>query len=451
MAHHPLTVLIVDDEPAMRLVLEARLRSWGYETLLAPDAEEAERLVQSSDPDIVLSDVVMPGKSGLELLPALKANNRGRPVILLTAQGTIDMAVEAIKQGAQDFLTKPLDHAKLRAVLDAAREEIELRRDSRKLAVRAERDSGFGAFVGTGKRMKEVYELLLDVAASDASAILTGESGTGKELAARAIHDRSARARGPFVAVNAAAIPETLIESELFGHEKGAFTGAVTSRPGCFELAHRGTLLLDEIAEMPVALQPKLLRVLEDGRVRRVGGRQEFAFDVRVIAATNRDPREAVQKGLLREDLYYRLNVFTVTLPPLRDRKEDIPLLVQHFLGEFNSKHKAAVVALRPEAFDLLRQCSWPGNVRELRNVMERAVILAKGEWIEISHLPPYLRHPEPESKIVLPTGTTAAETEKELILRTLEQTGQNKAEAARRLGLDVKTIRNKLKSYGMG
>jgi DNA-binding NtrC family response regulator len=449
--NHPLTVLIVDDEPAMRLVLEARLRSWGYETLLAPDAEEAERLVQSSDPDIVLSDVVMPGKSGLELLPALKANNRGRPVILLTAQGTIDMAVEAIKQGAQDFLTKPLDHSKLRAVLDAAREEIELRRDSRKLAARTERDGGFGAFIGTGKRMKEVYELLQAVAASDASAILTGESGTGKELAARAIHDRSARAQGPFVALNAAAIPETLIESELFGHEKGAFTGAVTSRPGCFELAHRGTLLLDEIAEMPVALQPKLLRVLEDGRVRRVGGRQEFAFDVRVLAATNRDPREAVQKGLLREDLYYRLNVFTVTLPPLRERKEDIPLLVQHFLQEFNTKHKATVVAVRPEALDLLRQCSWPGNVRELRNVMERAVILAKGEWIEVSHLPPYLRHPEPEAKIVLPPGTTAAETEKELILRTLEQTGQNKAEAARRLGLDVKTIRNKLKSYGLG
>ncbi|MGH9786714.1 MAG: sigma-54-dependent transcriptional regulator [Terriglobia bacterium] len=450
MAHHPLTVLIVDDEPAMRLVLEARLRSWGYAALLAPDAEEAERLVQSSDPDIVLTDVVMPGKSGLELLPVLKAGNRGRPVILLTAQGTIDMAVEAIKQGAHDFLTKPLDHAKLRAVLDAARDEIELRRDSRKLAVRVERDSGFGAFVGGGNRMKEMYELLQAVAASDASAILTGESGTGKELAARAIHDHSARAQGPFVALNAAAIPETLIESELFGHEKGAFTGAVTARPGCFELAHRGTLLLDEIAEMPIALQPKLLRVLEDGRVRRVGGRQEFAFDVRVLAATNRDPREAVQKGHLREDLYYRMNVFTVTLPPLRERKEDIPLLVQHFLQEFNAKHKVAVVALRPEALELLRQCSWPGNVRELRNVMERAVILAKGEWIEVSHLPPYVRHPEPESKIVLPTGATAAETEKELILRTLEQTGQNKAEAARRLGLDVKTIRNKLKSYGI-
>ena len=450
MTAHPLTVLIVDDEPAMRLVLEARLQSWGYQTVLARDAEEAERLVQSCDPEIVLSDVVMPGKSGLELLTALQAGNRDRPVILITAQGTIDMAVEAIKAGAQDFLTKPLDHAKLRAVLDAARDEIELRRASRKLAARVERDSGFGAFVGASKRMKELYELLEAVAASDASAILTGESGTGKELAARAIHEHSERAHGPFVALNASAIPETLIESELFGHEKGAFTGAVTVRPGCFELAHRGTLLLDEIAEMPMALQPKLLRVLEDGKVRRLGGRQEFAFDVRVLAATNRDPREAVQKGLLREDLYYRLNVFTVALPPLRERRDDIPILVQRFLREFNAKHKANVVALRPETLELLRVYSWPGNVRELRNVMERAVILAKGEWIEVSHLPPYLRNPEPEAKIVLPTGATAAEMEKELILRTLEQTGNNKAEAARRLGLDVKTIRNKLKSYGI-
>lgn len=451
MTRRPLTILLVDDDPAMRLVLEARLRNWGYETLLAADAEEAEQLTESSDPEIVLSDVVMPGKSGLELLQALKAGDRDRPVILITAQGTIDMAVEAMKQGAQDFLTKPLDYAKLQAVLEAAQAEVELRRASRKLTARIEKDAHFGAFLGTSKRMKEVYELLEAVAASDASAILTGESGTGKELAARAIHERSARRQGPFVAINSAAIPETLIESELFGHEKGAFTGAVTARPGCFELAHRGTLLLDEIAEMPMALQPKLLRVLEDGRFRRLGGRQEFAFDVRILAATNREPQEAVRKGQLREDLYYRLNVFTVALPPLRERKEDIPVLAQNFLREFNAKHKAAVVALRPEALDLFREYAWPGNVRELRNVMERAVILAKGEWIELSHLPPYLRSPKAAARIVLPAGTTAAETEKELILRMLEQTGNNKAEAARRLGLDVKTIRNKLKSYGLG
>jgi transcriptional regulator with PAS, ATPase and Fis domain len=294
--------------------------------------------------------------------------------------------------------------------------------------------------------------LLETIGKSDASALLTGESGTGKELAARAIHNNSARARGPFIAVNAAAIPETLIESELFGHDKGAFTGASGSRPGCFELAHRGTLFLDEIAEMPVALQPKLLRVLEDGRVRRLGAAQEFAFDVRLIAATNRDPREAIEKGMLREDLFYRLNVFQVSLPPLRERKEDMAGLVQHFLKEMNSKHQTAVVAVRPDAFEKLLAYRWPGNVRELRNVLERAVILAKGEWIEMAHLPPYLRTDDsaPGLPVSVTKGATAAETERELILKTLEMTGNNKAETARRLGLDVKTIRNKLKAYGV-
>jgi transcriptional regulator with PAS, ATPase and Fis domain len=300
--------------------------------------------------------------------------------------------------------------------------------------------------------MREVYQMLETLAGSDASALLSGESGTGKELAARAIHSHSKREHGPFIAINAAAMPETLMESEMFGHEKGAFTGAISTRPGCFELAHRGTLLLDEIAEMPAALQPKLLRVLEDGRVRRLGAPQEIAFDVRVLAATNREPREAVEKGLLREDLYYRLNVFHVVLPPLRERKDDLPGLVQHFLNELNAKHHCSVVALRQETLERLQGYRWPGNVRELRNVLERAVILAKGEWIELSHLPPYLRAEEDRhgAQIVVPPGATAAETERELILKTLEQTGNNKAETARRLGLDVKTIRNKLKTYGI-
>ena len=448
----PMTILVVEDEAAMRLVLDLRLRNWGFAVLAAADANEAENLARSAHPDLVLSDVVMPGRTGLELLKSLKADDPARPVILITAQGTIDMAVEAMKEGAQDFLIKPLDYSKLQAVLEAARSDIALRRQSEKLAARLQKESGFGAFVGDSKRMREVYELLQTVAASDASAIVTGESGTGKELATRAIHERSARAQGPFIAINAAAIPETLIESEVFGYEKGAFTGAVGVRPGCFELAHQGTLFFDEIAEMPLALQPKLLRVLEDGRVRRLGSRQELAFDVRVIAATNRDPKEAVQKGLLREDLYYRLNVFTIALPPLRQHKEDIPALVQHSLREFNAKHNTSVVALRPEALETITGYPWPGNVRELRNVIERAVIVAKGEWIELSHLPPYLRHPEAarEAKVTVPAGATAAAMEKELILRTLEQTGNNKAEAARRLGLDVKTIRNKLKSYGL-
>jgi DNA-binding NtrC family response regulator len=443
-------VLIVDDEPAIREVLEMILEEWGYEVRLAADGMAAKEMVEGFDPDIVISDVVMPQLSGLDLLRALKAGNPARPVILVTAHASIDLAVESMKQGAQDFITKPMDYPKLRAILKAAESDIELRQTSKKLSSQLERGSGFGEFVGTSKAMREVYDLLQSLSASDASVIISGESGTGKELAARTIHRLSARSGGPFIAVNSSAIPDTLIESEVFGHEKGAFTGAISVRPGCFELASGGTLFLDEIGEMPLALQPKLLRVLEDGKVRRLGGKQEFSFDVRVIAATNREPRQAIQEGKLREDLFYRLTVFTVPLPPLRERKEDLPLLAQCFIREFNSKHNASVEALRDEAFEILNAYSWPGNVREFRNVMERAVILAKGEWIETHHLPPYLRNPSAESstKIVLPVGITAAEAERELIMRTLERTGNNKAEAARQLGLDVKTIRNKLKTY---
>jgi two-component system, NtrC family, response regulator HydG len=443
-------VLIVDDEPAIREVLEMILQEWGYEVRLAADGAEAKQLVESYDPEIVISDVVMPQLSGLDLLRCLKAGNPSRPVILITAHASIDLAVESMKQGAQDFITKPMDYPKLRAILKAAESDIQTRQTSRKLTSQLERGSGFGEFVGSSTPMREVYDLIVSLSSSDASAIITGESGTGKELAARTIHHLSKRANGPFIPVNSAAIPETLIESEIFGHEKGAFTGAVGTRPGCFELANGGTLFLDEIGEMPLQLQPKLLRVLEDGRVRRLGGKQEFEFDVRVIAATNQEPRNAIQEGRLREDLYYRLTVFTVHLPPLRDRKEDIPLLAQHFIGEFNKKHSTNVEALREDALEMLMNYSWPGNVREFRNVMERALILSKSEWIETFHLPPYLRNPgtESSSKIVLPLGITAAEAERELILKTLEKTGHNKAEAARQLGLDVKTIRNKLKTY---
>jgi len=391
--------------------------------------------------------------SGMDLLRLLKAGDPDRPIILVTAQASIDLAVDAIKQGAQDFITKPIDYAKLKMILEAAQQEIDLRRESRRLSSQLERGAGFGDFVGTSKLMREVYDLISSIAHSDASVIITGESGTGKELAARTIHELSARSKGPFIAINAAAIPENLMESEMFGHERGAFTGATGVQSGRFELANRGTLFLDEIAEMPLALQPKLLRVLEDRRVRRVGGSQEFQVDVRVLAATNKEPRNAVESGKLREDLFYRLNVFTVALPPLRVRKSDIPLLAQAFIQEFNAKHNQHVESCRIEALELLKAYSWPGNVRELRNIMERAVILAKGPWIEPSHLPAYLLNSptsESGSKIVLPMGVTAAEAEKELILRTLRLTGNNKAEAARQLGLDVKTIRNKLKAYGI-
>ncbi|HLV02871.1 MAG TPA: sigma-54 dependent transcriptional regulator, partial [Acidobacteriota bacterium] len=394
--------------------------------------------------------VVMPEIDGLDLLRLLKEGDPTRPVILMTAHGSVDMAVEAMKEGAKDFVTKPLDYPKLRSVIEAVEEEIKLRKDSRKLVSKIKKGSGFGPFIGTSPAMKQVYSMIKDLANTDASVLITGESGTGKELAARSLHELSARADGPFIAINASAIPHDLMESEIFGHEKGAFTGAVRSREGCFELANGGTLFLDEIGEMPIALQPKLLRVLEDGRVRRLGGRQEFQVDVRVLSATNRSPKEAIADGRLREDLFYRLNVFNLDIPPLRQRVSDIPILVQHFVSEFNEKHGTQVEGARDETLDLLRSYNWPGNVRELRNVIERAVVLAKEEWLEPKHLPPYIRESDEDSsqKLILPVGISAAEAEKQLILKTLERTGNNKAEAARQLGLDVKTIRNKLKEY---
>jgi two-component system, NtrC family, response regulator HydG len=446
-------ILIVDDDPGIRESLDILLKSWEFEPIQAADANEAIQMVDREDPDIVISDVVMPEMSGLELLRQLKVGNAHRPVLIITAQGSIDMAVEAMKQGARDFLTKPItDHSKLQALLDDAEKEIEMRRKAKRLSARLEKDSGLGEFVGASKLMRDVFTTIESVAGRDVSVMITGESGTGKELVARGIHVLSSRQQKPFVAINAAAIPETLIESEVFGHERGAFTGAVGVRPGCFEQAHGGTLFLDEIAEMPMSLQPKLLRVLSDGRVRRLGGSHEFEFDVRVVAATNRDPGKAIEEGRLREDLYYRLAVLTISLPPLRDRPDDVPLLAQHFVTEFNRKHNTSIEGISDEAANLLKTYHWPGNVRELRNVIERAVVLSKGEWIDETSLPPYVRSSSPHpKKLVLAVGaTTVAEAERELIIRTLQEAGNNKAEAARQLGVDVKTIYNKLKMYNI-
>jgi len=451
MADETHLVLVVDDEPAILEILAMRIESWGFEVCTAGNAGEARTLFQERDPDLVVSDVVLPDGSGLDLLQEIQAS-RPRPVILVTAHGTVDAAVEALKAGARDFLTKPLDYGNLEALLEDAREELRGRDRVRSLESRLEEGGGPGSLVGASEAMDEVFHLVELVASKDASAIITGESGTGKEVVARTIHDLSRRESGPFVAVNAAAIPENLVESELFGHEKGAFTGATRSRPGCFERADGGTLLLDEIVEMPVALQPKLLRVLEEQKTRRVGGDREVEFDVRILAATNRDVQDAVDEGVLREDLYYRLAVFNIELPPLRDRGQDIPLLAQHFVGVFNEKHDTRIEGVGSEALEHLTGYAWPGNVRELRNVLERAAIVAGEGWIEPSHLPPYVtgRRRSTDPKVVLPMGISAAEAEKRLILKTLEHVDNNKAEAARRLGLNVKTIRNKLKAWGM-
>lgn len=451
MENPGLSVLVVDDELALREVLALRISGWGHDVRTVPDAAEAEREIDRQRPDIVLCDLVLPGSSGMELLKRIKRQDEHLPVVMITAHGDIDGAVEAMKLGARDFLTKPLDNMALYALLEATASEAVLRRGRRSLEAKLDRQNAGGSLVGQSRAMRNLHRILESLAASDASAILTGESGTGKEVAARAIHSSSTRRDGPFVAINAAAIPEGLVESEVFGHEQGAFTGATKSRPGVFELANGGTLFLDEIAEMPIALQPKLLRGLEERRARRLGGSRDIPFDIRVLAATNRPPAQAIRDGKLREDLYYRLAVFEVSLPALRERTGDVALLAQHFVREFARKHKLSVEGVGDAARERLEAHPWPGNVRELRNVIERATIVARSGWIEPRHLPPYLQGLAPGAAptITLPAGATLADAERLLILQTLERVGNNKAEAARQLGLDVKTIRNKLRSYG--
>jgi two-component system response regulator HydG len=447
----PLAVLVVDDEPALREVLSLRIADWGHDVRAVGDAAEAEREIDRRRPDLVLCDLVLPGSSGMELLKRIKRQDEQLPVVMITAHGNVDGAVEAMKSGATDFLTKPLDTMALFALLEATASDVRRRRDSRSLEAQLDRQPGAGGMIGQSRAMRQLHRTIESLASSDASAILTGESGTGKEVAARAIHAASARRDKPFIAINTAAIPEGLVESEVFGHEQGAFTGATRSRPGIFEMANGGTLFLDEIAEMPIALQPKLLRVLEEGQARRLGGSRDIKFDVRVLAATNRPPAQAIREGRLREDLYYRLNVFELSLPPLRERIEDVALLAQHFVREFGRKHTLDVDGVGDAARELLERHAWPGNVRELRNVIERATIVARSGWIEPRHLPPYLQvlHRGGSPTYTLPAGTTLAEAERLLILQTLERVGNNKAEAARQLGLDVKTIRNKLRTYG--
>ncbi|REJ80003.1 MAG: sigma-54-dependent Fis family transcriptional regulator [Acidobacteria bacterium] len=447
----------------MREVLRERLSQWGFTVEVAEGVADARRRFASEPPDLVLSDVVMGDGTGVDLLDQLAAASETEagdagsggdvPVVLITAHATVDLSVEAMKKGASDFLTKPLDYDKLRATLDANLHELRSRRRQRRSdETLAKGAGGLGDLVGDSAAMRRVYEQIEQVAGTDASVLITGESGTGKEVTARTVHRLSRRAEQPFVAINAAAIPAELMESEIFGHEKGAFTGATSSRAGCFELAHGGTLFLDEIAEMSPNLQPKLLRILEEGTLRRLGSKEERRVDVRVLAATNQDPEKAIAEGKLRADLFYRLNVFGIVLPPLRERREDVDLLTRHFLRSFRDKHGAETPGFRDSAAELLQGYHWPGNVRELRNVVERAVIVARDSWIEPGHLPPYLEQaaPAPADAVSLSPGTTVAEAERALILRTLEETGNNKAAAARQLGIDVKTVRNKLKSYGL-
>jgi DNA-binding NtrC family response regulator len=440
-------VLIVEDDPSTRSGLAELVQAWGFQTDEASDGEEGLRKVTSFRPAIIVSDLVMPRMGGHELLRTLKDQLSDLTFILLTAQGTIESAVDAIKDGAYDYLSKPVDPQRLRILLQKAVERQETLREVRLLRRQLREQGSFGRIVGNSPGIRSLYRVIEQAAPTAASVLIWGESGTGKELVAQTIHELSPRASFPFVAINCAAIPETLLESEIFGHEKGAFTGAHDRRTGVFELAHRGTLFLDEIAEMMPATQVKLLRVLQERTFRRLGGRQEQTVDVRVIAATNRDPSEAVRDGKLREDLFYRLNVFTIDLPPLRDRRADIPLLVQTFLNEFNTRNNKSVRAVDQEAMYLLERYGWPGNIRELRNVIERATILAEGDFIEARHLPPPVvsRTEQTLPTVTLSPGTTVDEAERRLILLTLEHTRNNKTRAAEILGISLKTLHNKL------
>src|SRR6266705_145280 len=448
-------ILIVEDEANERTGLAELVSSWGYRTDTAADGVEALEKVSVFSPSIVITDIKMPRMDGMELVEKLADLSQSIAVVMVTAQKTTETAFHAGRLGVQDYIEKPIDFRRLRSILGNLGEILQTRNENESLR-RSLRDKGaLGRLVGSSPKMLEIFHLVEMVAPSTASVLITGASGTGKELVARTIHDMSPRRNKPFFPINCAAIPETLIESEIFGHEKGAFTGAVERRTGSFELAEVGTLLLDEIGEMPNATQAKLLRVLEDHKLRRLGSKVESAVDVRVLAATNKVPEDAVARGEIRSDLYYRLNVFNIHMPPLREHKEDIPDLVQLLLSEMNTKHSRKVSAVSEAVLNLFNAYSWPGNVREMRNTLERAVIVCDGAVIETRHLPPGFGQttvrtsPEDPDAVRLGVGTTVEEAERLLILKTLAATSNNKTRAAEILGISLKTLHNKLKEYG--
>jgi DNA-binding NtrC family response regulator len=446
-------ILIVEDEENARKGYEALLQKWGYEVLGAETGEGALRAFPTFRPAVIIADVELPGMDGLALLRELGDELRDVPAIIITGKGSEERAVQAIESGAFWYIEKPLKPPILRALLDRALGRAKDRRQVAALTRQLREAGRLADLVGTSRAMREVMRMVELVAPSSASVLITGETGAGKEVVARALHRLSPRAEGPFVAINCSAIPESLMESEIFGHERGAFTGAAERQLGCFELAEGGTLLLDEIGEMPLATQTKLLRVLEDRKVRRLGGKTETRVDVRVLAATNKDPEQAVAQGQLRQDLYFRLNVFHIHLPALRARKEDLPALVEYLLREANAKHGRNVHEIRPEVLEALHAHSWPGNVRELRNVLEHAVIVADSEVIGRQHLPPEFGRPAVTGAgalggLRLPVGVTVDEVERELIRQTLEATSNNKTRAAELLGISLKTLHNKLKEY---
>ena len=443
-------VLVVEDDISERRGLVDLLGAWGYDVEAAADGEEALSKLVSFEPQALISDLRMPQMTGMELLKRVRELAPETSVVMLTGQATVEEAVEATKLGAFNFLEKPVDAKRLQVELRNCLERNESARQL-EIANRRLRDAGvLGSLVGRSQRMQTLLSLVQQVAPSSASVLITGESGTGKELAARTIHDLSPRKSRPFVAVNCAAIPESLMESEIFGHERGAFTGATERRLGCFELADSGTLLLDEIGEMPMATQAKLLRVLEDSRVRRLGSKQEISVDVRVLAATNKIPEEAMAKGLLRQDLYFRLNVVHIDMPPLREHLDDLEDLVTATLENLNRKHGRSVSSVDSEVLEIFRRYSWPGNVRELRNTLERALVVCTNSVLHKKDLASDFGRAvaATDDGLRLRPGLTVDEAERRLILETLAFAHNNKTRAAEMLGISLKTLHNKLKEY---
>jgi len=449
-------LLVVDDDLGHLKTLKTIINSWGYGVSVADDGAKAVENVKAGPYDLIIMDVRMAEMNGIEALKQIKTYNPAIPILIMTAYSSVDSAVEALKAGAYDYLTKPLDFEVLKLSLDRALEHTSLKTENKHLKDKLSADFEMKNIIGRSKKMKEMIDMLAMIAPSEATVLISGESGTGKELIAKSIHYNSSRRDHPLVVVNCAALTETLLESELFGHEKGSFTGADKRREGRFMQADKGTIFLDEIGETSANMQAKLLRVIQEREIQRVGGEETLHVDVRILAATNRSLQNDVTNGKFREDLYYRLNVVTLAVPPLRDRYDDIPLLTQHFVKKFAEKNRKPVKGLSPLAMDMLLKYEWPGNVRELENMIERAVILLTGDYITEKDLPPTITEPYfSKNNWDAPPEPVAAnrplgEIEREAILGTLEATGGNKSETARRLKISRKTLHNKLKEYGV-
>ncbi len=448
-------ILVVDDKKGSREALQKMIAKEGYRVSLAHDAETGLELFRQEPVSLVITDLRMPGMDGITLLKEVKRLNGTTEVILISGYGTVESAVEAMREGAYDFITKPLERALVLKAITKALEKQELLRENADLRAKLRNLGDPSGLIGNGQSMIEVKELIRQVAPTSANVLILGESGTGKELVANAIHNLSDRAGKPFIKVNCAALPENLLESELFGYERGAFTGAVARKEGRFRLADEGMLFLDEIGDMPMSLQAKILRVLQEGEFERLGGNETLKVDVRIIAATNQDLQEAIADRRFREDLYYRLNVISIYLPPLRERRSDIPILVEHFIERFSEKNKQRVYAFSREAVELMSNYDWPGNIRELENTVERAVVLGRDDLLSVDDLPPSIaRGAEKQDEspveagapvISIPVGTPLSEIEHRVILETLRHTGGDKSAAARQLGIATRTIYRKL------